>query len=91
MKIFRLLTCLIVIDIALTFICVGFLGARELNMLCCNFPDFIAIKFAVSLVGLGVLSRMRSYQGWRFCAGVLVVSYGIIFLFNLTSIADSFV
>ena len=86
-SLFPALVILVAIDIVSTVVCVGVLGATEINPLARNLPVFMILKIVVSVIGLFMLSKMRGYPGWIWCVGILVVAYGVVFLFNIVEVA----
>ena len=88
---FPLLVMLIAIDIILTLVCVGILGAVEISPFASHFHAFMTLKIIVSVIGLFILSKTRNYPLWTLCVCILTLLYGFLLIFNLTGIAGSFV
>ena len=86
---FNILVALVSLDIGLTIMAVGFLGASEINPLCDNFSIFMTIKIAVSAIGLFAISKLRDTPGWIIFVGMLIVLYAGDLVFNLTSILNT--
>ena len=83
---FNILVALVSLDIVLTIMAVGFFEATEINPLCDNFPIFMAIKIAVSAIGLFAIQKLRETPGWTIFVCVLIALYGGFLVFNSASI-----
>lgn len=94
-KLLYLLMASVVLDIVLTFVCVIYLNATEINPLCFNFTIFFVVKCIVSIIMLIFLRVLINKEwvhsyAWLSCVYFLIIWYNIITLNNVYGIYRHF-
>lgn len=77
---------LVMIDTALTFYCVTYMGAIELNPLGHNFNVFIMWKIALSLLCIAAIFYLRKEKTIKPFLMFLVGFYGIVTVTNVAEL-----
>lgn len=82
----KVITGLVMIDTSLTFYCVSYMGAIELNPLGHNFDAFITWKIVLSLLCLATIFYLRKEQIIKPFLMFLVGFYGIVTVTNIVEL-----